>query len=329
MDRNRIPVTIITGFLGAGKTTLINNIIRKHPEKKFAIIENEFGEEGIDGGLIIGADNNIFELSNGCICCSLNNDFYETLEKLLERKDAFNHLLIETTGIADPDSIVQAFISSSAVQYHFELDSVIGLVDAINLEDILDLQPEVRKQIALANSILINKVDAVQESYVKELRETLKQINGTAQIFPVSFSDITNIALLDTFSFSKESIVSSTLSFQHVSFLRPAVNQHQISTESFVIPGGLDAPKFTSWINNYLFFNQKNIYRVKGILCFEGEEDQYIFQSVRSEYLIEKGNPWRDKTRFSKIIFIGKDINRDKLEDYLYQLLPLPESTNN
>jgi G3E family GTPase len=140
--KDRIPVTIITGFWGAGKTTLLNSIISNYKNKKFAIIENEFGDIGIDGGLIVGADENIFELANGCICCSLNDDFYETLYKLLDGAYEFNHLLIETTGIADPDTIIQAFISSEKIQMHFMLDSVVALADAINLEDIIDEQPE-------------------------------------------------------------------------------------------------------------------------------------------------------------------------------------------
>ena len=130
----KIPVTIITGFLGAGKTTLINNLIKKHPDKKFAIIENEFGEIGLDGSFIIGADENIFELSNGCICCSLNTDFYELINKLQTGGYDFNHLLIETTGIADPTSIVNAFLSDYEIIERFTIDSVICLADAVNIE---------------------------------------------------------------------------------------------------------------------------------------------------------------------------------------------------
>ena len=149
MDQERIPVTIITGFLGVGKISLLNNLIRKHPEKKFAIIENEFGETGIDGGLIAAASEAIFELNNGCICCTLGDDFIFTLENLLGSSCDFNHLLVETTGIADPSAIVDAFISGSTIQQKFRIDSVVCVADAVNMEDLFDEQPEVRKQIAL------------------------------------------------------------------------------------------------------------------------------------------------------------------------------------
>jgi G3E family GTPase len=151
MNQERLPVTIITGFLGAGKTSLLNKLISKYPEKKFAIIENEFGETGIDGGLIAAASESIFELNNGCICCSLGEDFLQTLETLLGSSYDFNHLLIETTGIADPSGIIDAFISGNSIQQKFRIDSVVCVADAVNMEDLMNEQPEIRKQLALAD----------------------------------------------------------------------------------------------------------------------------------------------------------------------------------
>ncbi|MBC8004959.1 MAG: GTP-binding protein, partial [Verrucomicrobia bacterium] len=137
MDRQRIPVTIITGFLGAGKTNLLNKLISKHPEKRFAIIENEFGVTGIDGALIASAPDTIFELNNGCICCSLGEDFLFTLENILGSNYEFDYLLVETTGIADPSSIIDAFVSGESIQTKFCIDSVICVADAVNMEDLL------------------------------------------------------------------------------------------------------------------------------------------------------------------------------------------------
>ena len=188
---NRIPVTIITGFLGAGKTTLLNNIIRKHSDKRFAIIENEIGEIGIDGGLIVnGSENNIFELSNGCICCSLNGDFVETIETLLKQEHEFDHLLIETTGIADPNAVVQSFLSEEFMQMKFRIDSVLCLVDATHAKALIDSEAEVRKQLSISELIFINKTESSTVDYLSSLQNQLEEINPTAQIHWVSQADI-------------------------------------------------------------------------------------------------------------------------------------------
>lgn len=333
MDDNRIPVTIITGFLGAGKTTLLNNLIKKHKEKKFAIIENEFGEIGIDGGLIVGAGENIFELANGCICCSLNDDFYKTINQLMDGQYVFNHLLIETTGIADPDTIIKAFIAVEDIQMQFVLDSVICLADAINMEDLIDEQPELRKQLALSDIVLLNKTDGIQLDYAHELTRLISEINPTAQVFPVVHANISEIDILDTFSFSAKEIEKTTLSFRNLTISRikrvsqPTVligkkeHRHEITSEGFVIPGSFDLEKFTLWMQNFLHFNSDTIFRLKGIVSFDEKPERYIFHAVRSSFMFEIGEPWAAETHFSKLIFIGKKINRDMLEDNLYQLL--------
>ena len=340
---SRIPVTIITGFLGAGKTTLLNQLIKDHPEKKFAIIENEFGEIGIDGGLIVGTDENIFELSNGCICCSLNDGFHETIRKLLDSPYPFNHLLVETTGIADPDSIIKAFLSSEDIQLNFRIDSVICLADCENMEDLMDEQPEVRKQLALADVVLLNKADTIRPEYLTELQKVIGSINPMATIYPVKFASVDAVNLLDLNAFSAKTIEKSTLSFQNLSvfgdsivnqasFLTKPANhhhKHDIKSFGFIIPGSFDMHKFNLWMQNFLFFNQDTVFRVKGIISFIDKPEKHIFQAVRSNYMFEPGTEWGAETRFSKLVFIGKKLNHDQLEDNLYQLLGTPvEETN-
>lgn len=333
----RIPVTIITGFLGSGKTTLLNKLIKKYNSKKFAIIENEFGEIGIDGGLIVGANDNIFELANGCICCSINTDFLNTLNSLLDSSYSFNHLLIETTGIADPDTIISAFLSSEDIQMKFIIDSVVCLADAINMEDLIDEQPEVRKQIALSDIVLLNKTDSVQPAYSSELLKLINEVNPMAKVYPVAHADISNVDVLNTFSYSGKEIEKSTLSFRNLtvskikSITEPSVlvgrknHQHDIVSEGFSIPGSFDLEDFSFWMQNFLRFNNTNIFRVKGIISFAEMPEKYIFHAVRAQYMFEIGDIWAEgENRFSKIIFIGKDINRDNLEHSLYQLLAKP-----
>lgn len=338
MDVERIPVTIITGFLGAGKTTLLNNLIKHYTDKKFAIIENEIGEIGIDGSLLLDVEDNIFELSNGCICCSLNGDFQETLIKLQEDSFEFNHLLIETTGIADPDSVIQPFISSMEVQKHYALDSVISLADAINIEDIINEEPEIRKQLVLSDIILLNKTESISKNYCDNLLQELKIINPTATVYPVSYSNIIDINILDTYSYSAKSIEKSTLSFQNLTFVNDKVNtgsflqpeieehHHHIHSEGFIIPGSFNYEQFIFWIRNYLYFNSKTVYRVKGVLSFANKKEKFIFHSIRGEYMIVKGEHWDEETPQSKLVFIGKHLDRPELEKNLNQLLTTEEN---
>ncbi len=338
MTNRRIPVTIITGFLGAGKTTLLNNLVRKHPEKKFAIIENEFGEIGIDGGLIVGVNENIFELANGCICCSLSDGFTETIAKLIDSPHPFNHLLIETTGIADPDSIIKAFLSSEEIQVNFILDSVVCLADSVNMEDLMDELPEVRKQLAIADIILLNKTDSVHIDYPKALSLLISAINPLAAIHLVKYACIDEIDVLDTFAFSGKAIAEKTLSFQNLTIARNKTSEqagsllknpahhhkHDVNSEGFIIPRTFDFSKFSFWIQNLLFFNRETIFRVKGILSFEESSERQVFQAVRDSFMFEQGEPWKSDMRFSKLVFIGKRLDRHMLEDNLYQLLASP-----
>lgn len=337
MEQERIPVTIITGFLGAGKTNLLNKLIGKHPEKRFAIIENEFGETGIDGGLIASTPDAIFELNNGCICCSLGEDFLHTLETLLGSSYEFNHLLIETTGIADPSGIVDAFISGSTVQQRFRIDSVVCVVDAVNMEDLFDEQPEVRLQLALADLVLLNKTDCVHPDYLVRLAELIKGVNPMAKLANTTFCSVDEIEVLDTNSFSGEVVGKSTLSFcgmdlpkmqqggqksfVHNSQRKESTHKHDISSVGFTFEGSFDVNKFGLWMQNYLYFNRETIFRVKGIMSFDQTEDQFVFHAVRSSFMFEVGKPWGNEARFSKLVFIGKNILGKELEANLLQLL--------
>lgn len=337
MTNERIPVTIITGFLGAGKTNLLNKIIAKHPEKRFAIVENEFGETGIDGGLIKAASDAIFELNNGCICCSLGEDFLFTLENLLGSSYEFDHLLVETTGIADPSAIVDAFVSGESIQKRFKVDSVVCVVDAENFEDLYDNQPEVRLQLALADLVLVNKIDCVHPDYPDLLEKLIKETNQLARISRTSFGQVDQIEVLDTNSFSGEAIERSTLSFCGIdlglvaqegkrSFVhnpetKAQLQKHDITSVGFTFQGNFDVNKFGLWMQNYLYFNRESIFRVKGIMSFADTEDQFVFHAVRSSFMFEVGKPWGDQPRFSKLVFIGKNLFAADLESSLLQLL--------
>lgn len=334
MNDTPISVGIISGFLGAGKTSLLNQLIKKYPNKRFAIIENEFGELGIDGGLILGNGQNVFELSNGCICCTLSEDFYATLRELMNHREKFDYLLIETTGIADPDSIVSALTLSEQIKQQFRLDSVICLVDALNFEAVLEQQVEVRKQLVVADCVLLNKIDAVSPAYAEELTKLITYLNPLAKVYPTSFAQIDGGDLLENFSFSAQSLVEKTMSFGRLilskqqaedqsMLLKPQTRslQHELQTESFIIPGSFKHGAFSLWMDNYLFFNSNKLYRIKGIVSLDDLDQQLIFHAVRAQYLNELGQAWGEEQRFSKLIFIGKNLKRNEIEDNLYQLL--------
>ena len=324
MENERIPVTIITGFLGAGKTTLLNNLIRKHHDKKFAIIENEFGEIGIDGALIVEANNNIFELSNGCICCSLNDDFYETIFKLLDGDYKFDHLLVETTGIANPSTIINAFMATREVQMKFVIDSVVCLADAANVEDLMEEQAEVKKQLAIADIILLNKIDDVTKEYASELATTLSTINPLASLYLVAHANIDQLPIIETFAYSGKEIEKSTIDFSKMTMAIPNKqnnnHHHAITAEGFQFNESFDDRLFTLWIQHFVSLNKDTIFRIKGIISIHTMEERIIFHAVRSSYLFEKGEPWGNEKRFSKLVFIGKNIQRDLLHKNLEQL---------
>jgi len=317
----KIPVTIITGFLGAGKTTLINNLIKEYPEKKFAIIENEFGEIGLDGSFIIGADENIFELSNGCICCSLNNDFYELINKLLTGNYDFNHLLIETTGIADPISIVNAFLSDYEIIERFAIDSVICLVDAVNIEDLINSEPEVRKQLAIADIILLNKVDLVRTGYSDELKDRMQEFNQLARIYPTSKADISQVEILDTCQYLGRKIEQSVSSFKNLTFLGNNNLKHDIKSVGISIPGDLDFERFRFWFETILFFAKYRPYRVKGILSFKDVPEKCILHAIKDNYVFDKGDLWQsNEERYCKLVFIGRNLDNLEIEENIYKL---------
>lgn len=337
MNKERIPVTIITGFLGAGKTSLLNKLIGKHPEKKFAIIENEFGETGIDGGLIAATSDAIFELNNGCICCSLGEDFLHTLETLLGSSYEFDYLLVETTGIADPSGIVDAFVSGTTIQQKFVVDGVVCVADAVNMEDLFDEQPEVRKQLALADLVLLNKIDSVHRDYAIQLTGMIRSVNPMAKIHPISFGVVDEIDILDTHSFSGEVVGKSALlfcgidlngndlsakkSFVHLPPKSDLIHQHDISSVGFTFKGSFDVNKFGMWMQNFLYYNQDTVFRAKGIMSFDNTEDQFVFHGVRASFMFELGKPWGNEERYSKLVFIGKNISEKELESNLQQLL--------
>lgn len=334
MSDSIIPVTIITGFLGSGKTTLLNNIVTSFPEKKFAIIENEFGEIGLDGSLIVSSFDSVFELSNGCICCSLNDDFYKTLSKLIDSKYKFTHLIVETTGIADPLSIVRLFLSGEEIQSSFIIDSVICVADASLFEELYEEMPEIRRQIAISDTVLINKTDLVHPQNIEDAKSIIQKLNPFALIYPVKFGNIETLPILDTGSYHAVSIEKS---LQKI--VIPIEKNHQTASvfdkkmqqknthladffsAAFIFEQDFLFEKFSLWMRQYLYFNERTVLRAKGLLFFYNRSEMYVFHAVCGSYILEPAENKNVKERNSKLVFIGRNFDKEELKTGLEQLL--------
>ncbi len=313
-----IPVTIITGFLGAGKTTLLNEIIGQHPDKKFAIIENEFGEIGIDNELIIGAEDGIFEMSNGCICCALSSELKELLLKLYDRRDTFQHLIIETTGIADPSAVAAAFVTDPQVQVHYRLDAILCMVDSKHLESNLLSEKEAAQQLSYADVLIFNKTDLVETSYLERLKTMVSNINPFAKVLETKYGKVNTPPLLELAAFDPSSIEKGT---QQLAKHHDHQHQH-ITSQSYRFDQDFDLIKFRHFIQVLLLFQGARIFRMKGILSIVDIEERIIFQSVQTQSVFRKGSTWQaDEKRTSCLVVIGHGLDRSAFEKKLKECL--------
>lgn len=214
----QIPVTILTGFLGSGKTTLLNRMLNGAPGKRFAIIENEFGEIGIDSELIDKAQGNLFEMNNGCLCCTVKTDLMRILDELWKRREEFDYVLIESTGLADPGAVVQTFVMDREMTEHYRLDGIVSLADALHLPLQLKNAREAAEQLRFADVILLNKTDLIQPEEIVELENLIRFRNLHARIYPTAFADIPLEQVLDICAFDVDNILASDPSFLDVSY---------------------------------------------------------------------------------------------------------------
>jgi len=314
-DEKILPVTLLSGFLGAGKTTLLNYILKGNHGKRIAVIENEFGEIPIDHDLVIGADDDIFEMNNGCICCSIKGDLIATLNRLIERHDRFDTILIESTGLASPGPIAQAFLLEDEINHSLKLDGVITLVDCLNIWKHLEEVEVMWEQIAFSNVILLNKIDLVSAEELKKVESRIRSINPTARIIPTQNAAVPLDAILNIGGFDLETVKPLEDFAIHEGEHDHSHPEEAITSVSLSFPGELDRSRFVNWLQMLLIFEGMDVMRAKGILNLEGSDHRHIFQCVYMMFDSKADRPWGDELRVNKMVFIGRGLDRERLEE--------------
>ena len=338
-NADKIPVTVLTGYLGAGKTTLLNRILSEPHGKKFAVIVNEFGEIGIDNELVVNADEEVFEMNNGCICCTVRGDLVRIIDGLMRRKGKFDAIIVETTGLADPAPVAQTFFVDEAVGARTKLDAVVTVADARWLKDRLKDAPEAKNQIAFADVILINKTDLVTPEELRDVEAHIRALNPYARLHRTERAKVDIAEVLGRNAFDLDRILDIEPNFlegedhdhdhghhhDHSHDDHGAHNHHHgngikhyhdedMQSVSLRCDKPLNPDKFFPWVQDLVATEGQNILRSKGILSFKDDPERFVFQGVHMILDGDHQRPWRaDETRDSRIVFIGRNLPADKI----------------
>jgi G3E family GTPase len=341
---NKASVIILTGFLGAGKTTLLNRILMSEHGRRVAVIVNEFGEVGIDHHLLVSSDQQVVQMNNGCICCSINGDLIGSLFQLLELRDKFDTVVIETTGLAEPAPVAQTLYMDERIRREFTLDGVVTLVDAKHIGGQLESSPEAAEQVAFADTILLNKTDLATPEELDALEVTLADLNETATILRTRNSDMDVARLFDVRRNVFSARLAAATEQAHgcgIASHGPDCDGHhhdhdhhhhahaqhlkRIETVCIAEPGTLDGLKLSLWFRALIAEFGANILRMKGILNLRGDTEEFLFQGVQMEFEGKPGRPWSaGEERINRLVFIGRKLDAAKIRTGFMACLAAP-----
>ena len=333
----KIPVTVLTGYLGAGKTTLLNRILSEPHGKKYAVIVNEFGEIGIDNELVVNADEEVFEMNNGCICCTVRGDLVRIIDGLMRRKGKFDAIIVETTGLADPAPVAQTFFMDANIGDKTRLDAVVTVADAKWLKDRLKDAPEAKNQIAFADVILLNKTDLVTPGELAEVEARIRAINPYARLHKTVRAKVDIAEVLGRNAFDLDRILDIEPQFleqddhdhdhhhdhshgdhgahdHHHSGGLKHYHDEDMQSVSLNTDKPLDPDKFFPWVQDLVATEGKDILRCKGILSFKDDPERFVFQGVHMILDGDHQRKWKDgEERLSRIVFIGRHLPQEKI----------------
>ena len=336
----KIPVTVLTGYLGAGKTTLLNRILSEPHGKKFAVIVNEFGEIGIDNDLVVNADEEVFEMNNGCICCTVRGDLVRIIDGLMRRKGKFDAIIVETTGLADPAPVAQTFFMDENVGARTKLDAVVTVADAKWLKDRLKDAPEAKNQIAFADVIVVNKTDLVSGDELRDVEGHIRAINPYATLHRAQRANVSIGEVLGRNAFDLDRILDIEPKFleaeehdhghdhhhhdhdhngrghHHHGHGHGLKHYHDEDMQSVSLRSdkALDPEKFFPWVQDLVAKEGPSILRCKGILAFKDDPERFVFQGVHMILDGDHQRPWKEgEERVSRIVFIGRELPEEKI----------------
>ena len=315
-NTEKIPITILTGYLGSGKTTFINYLLKENHGNKFAIIENEFGDVGIDDGLVLQTDEEVIEMMNGCICCTVRDDLIVTIKKLVKTKrDKFDHIIIETTGLADPAPVAQTFFVDEGMSELCRLDSIVTFIDAKFTAQHLDekkpegVENEAHEQVAFADVLVLNKTDLVSKEELEATKVKLKAINVHAPIIESQHSRVPLEKVINIRAFD----LDKTLEMDDQFLDTESEHQHDSSISSFGIhiEGSFKPDELNEWMSKLMIEKGQDLYRCKGIISILGSDEKYVFQGVHMIMNLDTSSnlgmvhkPWGKEKRINKFCFI-------------------------
>ncbi|SMG50230.1 CobW family GTP-binding protein [Paraburkholderia susongensis] len=360
-DIEKIPVTVLTGFLGAGKTTLLNYILREKHGRKIAVIENEFGEIGIDGGLVLESTEEIYEMTNGCVCCvgAVREDLVRIVRMLVERPDRLDHIIVETSGLADPYPVAQTFFLDDPIAKQVSLDAVVTMVDAKHIAAHLDdlvldgSDNQAVDQIVCADRIVINKIDLVERDDIASLTQRIRGLNATAEIVESSYAQIDlgkilgvganefSQILVETGGMHEEEHAHAHAEHEaaaaseshehdhhehHDDHAGHADHQHDesVSSVGIEVNADIDLDALQAWLSELREADAGNLFRMKGILAVQGQSHRYVLQGVHNVIELRAAQVWGSEPRSCRIVFIGRDLDRAALTDRFHACLAVP-----